>query len=149
MSIVNQKGNCDYRINDDKDSRVSDPNNYAIYVNDGTMIKYARFYSPAQEKTTQKCSEIKALGGNLCSYVGEIRIDVNGKSGPNVLGRDVHQFLISETGMLYPRGGKDWALYDYQTDLNSNQTYWKYAGTSTAGQFATGRMVEEGWKMNY
>jgi hypothetical protein len=85
----------------------------------------------------------------MCNYVGDMYIDVNGNKGPNVLGRDVFEFYISDEGVLYPNGGKDYALYNRQTDLASNSFYWKNNDTSKAGSLATGRLVEEGWKMNY
>jgi prepilin-type N-terminal cleavage/methylation domain-containing protein len=151
ITTSNVKGNCTFYKNDTHSlANEGGENLYAIYTPDGTIIKYAHFYPISyKEKTSQQCDRIKALGGKLCQSVGEIRVDVNGKRGPNTLGRDVHQFIISDDGTLYPRGGKDWALYDSQTALSNNQYYWKTTDTSKAGQYATGRLVDEGWKMNY
>jgi hypothetical protein len=92
----------------------------------------------------------------MCSFVGYMYIDVNGGKGPNIWGRDIFIFYISDEGVLYPCGGKDYALYNRQTDLASNSSYWKnyYNGTKEEnaqkyGDYRTGQLMEEGWKMNY
>jgi prepilin-type N-terminal cleavage/methylation domain-containing protein len=110
----------------------------------------------ADYKTDEECKKIKALGGNMCSWIGDIRIDINGDKGPNTYGRDRFFFYLSDEGVFYPLGGKDAALYYNQTDLATNSDYWKnyYNGTKEENakkdqSYRTGQLVEEGWKMNY
>jgi hypothetical protein len=119
-------------------------------------LTYYSFSKTPERKTDAECSKIKELGGSVCSYIGYILIDVNGNKGPNVYGRDIFYFGISDEGVLYPCGGKDYALYNRQTDLASNSSYWKnyYNGTKEEnankwGGYRTGQLMEEGWKMNY
>ena len=102
-------------------------------------------------KSTAECEVIKSLGGNMCSKLGErIIIDVNGAKGPNRRGRDQFIFYLSENGKLYPEGGKDSALYDQQTELASNSSYWKNNDNCLEeGNNCAARVIENGWKMDY
>jgi hypothetical protein len=89
-------------------------------------------------------------------YKNKFIIDINGDKGPNTYGRDIFYFYLSDEGVLYPEGGKDFAIWAYEQDLASIPDYWKnmYTGTKTEnakknGIYRTGQLVEEGWKMNY
>jgi hypothetical protein len=130
--------------------------NYPIYLANGSKLTYYYLYKTPYRKTDSVCSKIKELGGSMCSEIGHMGIDVNGNKGPNVEGRDIFRFYLSDEGVLYPLGGKDYALYNRQTDLASNSNYWKniYTGTKEEnakkwGKSRTGQLMEEGWKMNY
>jgi Tfp pilus assembly protein PilE len=129
---------------------------YKIYLANGSKLRVYSFSKTSYRKTDEECSKIKELGGSMCSEVGYMDIDVNGNKGPNVYGRDIFEFYLSDEGVLYPWGGKDVALYYNQTDLASNRGYWKniYNGTKEQnaniwGGYRTGQLMEEGWKMNY
>lgn len=85
-------------------------------------------------------SDCKTVGGtgnltNVCAY---IYVDLNGTKGPNYSGRDFFQFYISNGRgpKLYPAGGSDDSLP------------WT-TGCATNGAFCAGRIIEEGWQMNY
>jgi prepilin-type N-terminal cleavage/methylation domain-containing protein len=166
----------EYYFSDSKASS-SPKNNYPIYLTNGTKLTAYYFYKTPTRKTDEECSKIKELGGSMCNYVSYMQIDVNGNKGPNVWGRDIFDFNISDEGVLYPCGGKDYALYVNQTPLETitttttseyydeygnvhtysytsttggqNSFYWKNRDTSIAGEHATGQLMEEGWKMNY
>jgi hypothetical protein len=142
----------------DKDNRSTQStyNDYFIYLANGAQIFYYAFYKDPIQRTDEVCKNIKALGGSMCSYIAYFDIDINGNKGPNIVGRDILVFYVSDEGILYPYGGKDYALFSTQTDLASNAFYWKnvYSGTKTqnAGKssiFRTGQLMEEGWKMTY
>jgi prepilin-type N-terminal cleavage/methylation domain-containing protein len=128
---------------------------YPIYFPSGAKLTSYEFYKIDYSKD-EECKKIKALGGNMCSWIGDIRIDINGDKGPNTYGRDRFFFYLSDEGVFYPLGGKDAALYYNQTDLATNSDYWKnyYNGTKEENakkdqSYRTGQLVEEGWKMNY
>jgi prepilin-type N-terminal cleavage/methylation domain-containing protein len=128
---------------------------YPIYFPSGAKLTSYEFYKIDYSKD-EECKKIKALGGNMCSVVGEFDIDINGEKGPNKRGRDIYTYGLSNDGALYLYGGKDTALYHNQTDLASNPNYWKniYNGTKEQnakknGSFRGGQLMEEGWKMNY
>ena len=134
-------------------------NSYTVILSDGAMIMFDVNGSP-RTKTSTVCNTIKSLGGNMCSEAGYMYIDVNGRKGPNTFGRDIFYFILSDEGKLYPQGGKDWALYNYQTALDSNWVYWRNSNTRCGnldgslpaqlqGAGCAGRIIENGWKMDY
>ena len=91
--------------------------------------------------------------GNMSQVCGQIYIDVNGPNkSPNRLGRDLYVFYITNGRgpLLYPYGGRD--------DNSSGNLWWKTPGTEVAryctstntwGAPCPGRIMEEGWQMNY
>jgi prepilin-type N-terminal cleavage/methylation domain-containing protein len=147
--------NKEYYNSDDRSETTQDET-YQIYLPSGVQIYRCEFLKTPSRKSDDVCAKIKALGGSVCSYIGYLDIDVNGDKGPNIIGRDIFEFSLSDEGILYPMGGKDYALYQSQTDLASNSAHWKniYNGTKEEnseidGWYRTGQLMEEGWKMNY
>lgn len=81
--------------------------------------------------------------GNLQQVCGELAVDINGRKGPNILGRDTFIFYISngKGALLYPYGGVD--SYDWWG-------WGFYCSTgATNGYSCAGRVIEDGWQMNY
>ena len=123
-----------------------DTKTYLIKTNDGTILRSFYFSKSATHQDTETCNKIKELGGNICSKVGGFLVDINGDKKPNEDGKDLFEFFISDEGKLYPRGGKDNALYNNQTGLESNNYYWM---SSRCGSYCTtGRIMENGWKID-
>lgn len=90
-----------------------------------------------------------AQNGNLTKMCGTVIVDVNGLKNPNYYGRDTFSFLIiNDKGpALYPNGGQAMA---------SGSGAWNNSGSGncglaggTNGQLCAGRIIEEGWQMNY
>jgi len=87
------------------------------------------------------------LVGCEAQMCGELQVDVNGYKGPNILGRDIFMFWITngKGPLLFPAGASQsvdpWKRSDgsirkcYSGDLN--------------GWDCTGRIMEEGWQMLY
>lgn len=83
----------------------------------------------------------------LTEVCATLTIDVNGpQKKPNNFGRDIFIFWITNKAILYPYGGKD--------DLSP----WKDRTTGDIlscssdivdGNSCAGRIIEEGWQMNY
>lgn len=95
------------------------------------------------EETTANANGFTSIGS-----IGSIAIDVNGKTNPNMEGRDKFYFLIAKNGTLYPAGGKVFTL------LVSGAKTWSETGTysCTSGNITKGctaRLVEEEYKVNY
>lgn len=130
-----------------------------ISFNDGSSITHFEFHvgEDYSDINYETCEKIKALGGSMCSeFVPTLEIDVNGKKGPNILGKDRFLFRVSGEGKLYPFGGKDSALYESQTALASNQYYWKNKADNcgernqvTWPNYCAARVIENGWKIDY
>lgn len=92
-------------------------------------------------------------GTNMAHTCGEMLIDVNGKKGPNTLGRDLFYFFIT-TGKgpaLYPRGGQEAVSRgEAWTDPSGNPTRCTDGpGQAPVGWYCAGRIMEEGWQMKY
>ena len=138
---------------------LSNSNAYFV-LSDGTMF-YLTLNVRPNTKTEEQCNQIKSLGGNLCSTVGTILIDINGKKSPNTYGRDIFQFSLSDDGKLHPYSGINQALHKSQTALDNNTKYWRkttsFCGThdsseipnNTKGDGCAARIIENGWKMDY
>lgn len=73
--------------------------------------------------------------------IGDALIDINGKQKPNQIGRDI--FMLDRNNGLYSAHGKD--TWDDTSEAND------YCGDEnpTAGYGCAGRIMAEGWKMNY
>lgn len=91
--------------------------------------------------------------GHMEQWCGYASVDVNGPGkGPNVLGRDLFNFYITngKGAQLYPVGGIDnieytgwWRNSNAEGDYKSCYEDNKYAND------CAGRVMEEGWQMNY
>ena len=96
--------------------------------------------------TGAACYNYGGLTGHLSQPCGEVYVDVNGAKPPNAMGRDTFHFYISngKGAMLYPYGGSEMGAggwWDGTTkSCNSANPY---------GFFCTGRVIEDGWEMNY
>lgn len=84
---------------------------------------------------------------NMTQTCGDLYLDINGAKKPNLLGRDVFWFWITngKGPLLYPVGGAD----------DHAQGWWKsfspyYCSSGDPrGWLCGARIVEEGWEMNY
>ena len=86
--------------------------------------------------------------------------DINGDKGPNIAGRDLFQFFLTQDGKLYPMNGIAYMEYQGVTKRPSH-IYWVdnplYCGSldksknpdSIQGRGCAARIIESGWKMNY
>lgn len=88
--------------------------------------------------------------GNMKQVCGSIRVDINGLQKPNLSGRDTFVFWITngKGALLYPLGGAD------DKSLNGTSSYYWSANAecqtgNTRGKTCAGRIMEEGWQMNY
>ena len=93
--------------------------------------------------------------------IANISVDVNAEKGPNQYGRDVFNFSLTDKGSLQPNGGQYIALSFSSEDISSNRFYWKNSSEAcgvanssnipngTKGYGCAGRIMENGWKMDY
>ncbi|MFA7659545.1 MAG: type II secretion system protein, partial [Candidatus Gastranaerophilaceae bacterium] len=79
--------------------------------------------------------------------INAIFIDVNGLKKPNALGRDIFRFAIDNDNgpALYPLGGAKYG--PWKTNAGCNYGY--NGGTDKSGTYCIGRIIDEGWQMNY
>lgn len=81
--------------------------------------------------------------GPYSKYCGNMNVDINGLKGPNRLGRDVfYGYIVNGTGPAYvPRG--------LPAQINNWHTASNCQSSNTVSAFCGGRIIEEGWQMNY
>ncbi|MCM1003730.1 MAG: prepilin-type N-terminal cleavage/methylation domain-containing protein [Candidatus Gastranaerophilales bacterium] len=106
------------------------------------------------EPSDAEIDSIKSRGGALFKPAAKITIDVNGKNAPNTLGRDIFIFYLGHNGKLYPWGGKDESLFSNGGDgrlWSSNTSAIRCLDNNIRlnGLGCTGRVVAEGYKINY
>lgn len=80
----------------------------------------------------------------MYNQCGTLDVDVNGFKGPNRWGRDVFSFTVTSNKhpILYSPGLKDGGAYWNGTAKWCQQS-------QTDGRYCSGRIIEEGWQMNY
>ena len=128
---------------------------FPIEMKNGAVIFVRAFSNGANVNRTE--DQIVELGGTMYSNAGDIFIDVNGKSAPNAVGRDIFTFYLSERGLLYPGGGYDVSVYDEgvvdATWDNASGNSWtclpEQGKVSNNGWGCTARVIAEGYQMNY
>lgn len=117
-------------------------------------------------ETPQDCDTIKAKGAAYCKFMSSgwsnFPIDVNGLKGPNMVGRDIFYFVLTDTGVMFPAFDKNWSLfntgepatawyiYDNPTKrcpMNASQV----GRTPVRDNYSScaARIVMDGWKINY
>lgn len=90
--------------------------------------------------STAQCAVV-ASGAAICiddSYT--IVTDINGKAGPNILGRDLFSFMLADDGSI-DLGDVD----DKVTNFSSLCT----SGTGDTYGYCFAKIVNDGWKMDY
>ena len=121
--------------------------NYTFITVDGMSVYIGAFGNNCtQGGTTWTTGEL----GYMSQVCGIARLDVNGPKKPNNIGRDVFTFWVTngKGALLYPQGGKD--------DNYGNTNYWwNYnngnlcSSSNKNGTYCTGRIMENGWVMDY
>ncbi len=84
--------------------------------------------------TGSDCSQVQGSLGNICFQVG---MDVNGiEKDPNTIGRDIFAFYVTKDKVLPMGASSD----DPQTGT---------CNTSSSGWGCAGKIILDGWKMDY
>ena len=133
-----------------------------IELNNGAIL-FIRTAARGDAASIQ-AAETRALraGSSMYERPADVFIDVNGKNAPNTVGRDLFRFYVGQNGKLYPYGGRDQTAFDSNGDAWFN-TDWSSTGAQGAayvftctdnakggeGWGCTGRLISEGYKMNY
>lgn len=119
------------------------------------------YLSKPSEPVDYFCEEILLADGSLLigigvfkneKYAAEIAIDLNGRKKPNTYGRDVFLFIVTSDGHLVPKGSQKHVNIVKRQDYDF---YWKTNpercsnSSESSGAGCAGRIIEEGWKMNY
>ena len=130
---------------DGKGSNASYNNNihyFNFVLIDGTSIALDNTGYNNCGSDYRKVTTNASAASQIC---GSITVDVNGLKGPNRFGRDAYLFYITngKGPLLYPMGGSD--LIDVNSYVRSNDCN----STNTSAYNCGGRIMEDGWVMNY
>lgn len=118
-----------------RSSMDAGPGMYRFVSADGVSFSFQSYAN-----ATANCND---MTGNFKHHCADLFIDVNGLQGPNNYGRDIFEFaIVNDNGpALYPYGGNK--LADWQAFNGCNPP------SHTQGVYCAGRVMQEGWKMNY
>ena len=120
---------------------------YKFITADGMSVYIGNYGSNcAQGGNTWTTGEL----GYMSQVCGYIIFDVNGPQKPNNWGRDIFQFWITngKGALLYPESGKD-------DNYNNTNYWWNYnnsnhcSSSNKIGFYCAGRIMENGWVMDY
>lgn len=138
--------------NYDGSGTIMYPNMSAGY--DFITVDGMSFHITKQNGFAADCENNYSTGisdiNNMSKTCGRVYIDVNGPKAPNCYGKDFFVFYITNNrgALLYPQGGIDDNFQGTNYWWNdSNQNYCSSANKD--GTYCTGRIMEEGWQMNY
>lgn len=81
---------------------------YSLVLNNGAIL-YMGVYKNYNK--TSRLAQVEKYGTRLTTSVAYIDIDINGKSLPNQWGRDLFEFQLSDEGIVFPEGGKDYSVF--------------------------------------
>ncbi len=92
--------------------------------------------------STAQCAVV-ASGASICingndSYI--IVTDINGKAGPNILGRDLFSFILANDGSI-DLGDVDDKVANFSTLCSSN--------SADDYGYCFAKIINDGWKMDY
>ena len=133
-------------------------NAFPIELKNGVVV-FWRIYGYDDDEFNRK-DVVMPEGGALWVRAGDIYIDINGAKEPNTLGRDIFSFNLGQDGILYPRGGVDYSLF--QSKGEKKDSVWTnadpsniyscsngiYGTANDAGSGCTARVLQTG-KIDY
>lgn len=92
------------------------------------------------------------LYGYRYNEAATVTIDINGKNGPNLIGRDLFFYDLDDQGRLVPSGSADW-LSELSTQNKTSQASdcknRQGAEDNYYNQYCSAYLMENGYKMDY
>ena len=119
-----------------------------IPLKQGGTIFLHRAAGNADEENEQAKAAAANSGFSLVSRAFNLIVDVNGTSGPNIIGRDIFAFIIGGNGRLYAYGSRDTSREGF-FGANSNQPCPPEGNNGDFGWSCTAKIIEDGYQMNY
>jgi prepilin-type N-terminal cleavage/methylation domain-containing protein len=145
-----------YTINDVVECKnLVTKSNKRYYLNDKTKC-----YGPSH--ITIMLANGMRVDLNIVSggfYVGNINLDINGGKGPNTWGRDAFDLCILPNGNVigkydgqYAKAEAEYSGYSVDDYIERYKKFVEADCSSTTtsmGNLCSGRIINDGWKMNY
>ena len=135
--VYKQLNGLDYSMLDDWDY-------VKVALSDGTLMLVV--------DVGGNCTESQSRTGNtpLANNCANLYIDINGKKGPNQIGRDLFAWMVTKSGIVYPFGSLDDNVFVSMTgvpDCDPDDSGGNNADPG-GGLGCTARIIREG-KVNY
>lgn len=122
--------------------------NMTVETKQGSVV----FVGASSPNAGLTAEQVATRGGGLSQSSASIVIDVNGTSAPNTFGRDIFFFELGNNGVLYPWGSVDYSVFRF----GGRNNVWTGGGDTGCtngsldpGLACTGRVIAEGYNMNY
>ncbi len=150
-SIKAMDGALDWR---GEDNEINDSiHAFPIELTNGATI-FMKIFPNGDDSTKITNEQRQAVinaGGSLFSDAADVFIDVNGKNGPNTIGRDLFNFYLGSDGHLYAAGGRDVAAYENSGIWSDSESMWACTNNvvKNYGWGCTARVVSNGYKIDY
>jgi len=153
------------KIEDVPNQWLDDKSNWAWYLNksgSSTHNNAVGFYGPFLHLSNGSLifyGRHRSVPVNYLEHgvLSDFAVDINGSKGPNIYGRDIFWLNVFDDGRIVPSGTKLRAL-----DTGGDETTWHWSGTTanancytakegitSQGYGCAGRIMENGWKMDY
>ena len=124
-------------------------NTMRIKLPNAMTLNMVLYTSNANKKSVADCETIRTAGGNMCNYVANIYLDVNGDKKPNVIGKDIYNFYLGQDGRLFPYGGDDVYEYDHTITKWKTKCDGKDIKAGCDSRALTARVIDEGYSIKY
>ena len=108
-------------------------------------VEYKIFANQISKANAKPESDALLANVNYTNRAAVVFIDVNGRSLPNVIGRDLFWFDLGTDGRLYPFGSRDYCFYN-NVAYNNVKLRCK---TIRAGEYCAVYLMENSYKMDY
>ncbi len=127
---------------------------YKFITADGMSFSMGSYNNSCTKNNGFDAAPDAPVTNHTCGWVF---IDVNGKKKPNNYGRDVFAFRVTsnKVPLLYPAGGFYNSWGNTGTIAGGGSEWWNYLNhnycgiASKNGYHCAGRIMDEGWEMNY
>jgi len=109
----------------------------------GDVIRLRGFIATGGDEEGNGTSAILADGASV--FIGgklTVVTDINGKQGPNILGRDLFDFGLDENGNIYVEGDIEDLVSNFSTNCTSAVDQGRYGA-------CLAKIINDGWKMDY
>lgn len=132
----------------------------ALTTKNGTIYFIANKANAATNGESNEATA-RANGRTLYSKAADVIIDVNGTTRPNIVGRDIFVFMLSNEGTLFPYGSQETSAY--VPAPNPTIPQWNAINNANGGcsdnngnlpealdpRTCTARVVESGYRIDY
>ena len=118
-----------------------------VFTKNGMIYYFPMAFSKYPFAYWYPCEIFQEDGGNLCLTHMSVQIDINGKKGPNISGRDFFIVYIDDKGQLYPYGSASMHGKNRSALVATDNSEYTCSDHYGAGCF--GRIYDSDWVMDY